>query len=331
MLRLVILSLLLCFSTFVYADSEFINRPDVQEFIQQMVVKHGFNKKQLIALFDNIKLRKQVIRNINKPLEQETWYKYQLLFVTESRIKEGVKFWNKYAPVLQKAEEVYGIPPGIIVATLGVETKYGQKMGEYRVLDSLANLAFNSSRSKFFRKELTEFLLLTREQHVNPFSILGSYAGAIGQPQFMPSSYRYYAVNFSKSGTIDLMHNEIDVIGSVANYYKKMGWKPNTPVATPAYMMGNHYDYLMRNFKGKPLTLTELSRLGIIPKNKINPDDLRAKVIELQNHFSKEYWLGFHNFDVIKRYNSSNLYAMAVLQLSYYITAQRERHTNESI
>lgn len=334
MLRFVILSILLFLSAtttnLTYADPNFVLRHDVQEFIQKMVKKYGFKKPQLIALFNTVKIRPQVIRHINKPLEIEPWHTYQMLFVNEWRIEHGVKFWNKHASALQKAEETYGVPASIIVATIGIETKYGRKTGEYRVIDSLSNLAFsNSPRASYFRRELEQFLLLSREQHLDPLKVRGSYAGAIGQPQFMPSSYRYYAVNFSKSGKTDLMLNEVDVIGSIANYYHQFGWKQNAPVAVPALIIGNRYNYLMRKYKIKqPLTLYELSGYGVVPKIKIRQDDLKVKVIELQSHYSKEYWLGFHNFDVIKRYNASDLYAMAVFQLSNYISELRQRLNN---
>ena len=313
-----------------YADDNFLHRQNVQAFIQQMVKKHGFKKQGLMALFSNVKLRPQVMRQINKPLEKEPWHTYQMLFVNEWRIKHGVQFWNKYKIALNKAEDTYGVPASIIVATIGIETKYGQATGEYRVIDSLSNIAFSASpRAAFFRTELEQFLLLTRDEHLDPLKITGSYAGAIGQPQFMPSSYRYYAVNFSRSGKTDLMHNEVDVIGSIANYYKKHGWTPGEPVAIQAIMIGHRYNYLLQHDQiNQPLTLSTLTRYGIVPKYKIPQANLTVKVIELQNRFSKEYWLGFHNFSVIKRYNSSDLYAMAVFQLSGYITALREHENN---
>jgi membrane-bound lytic murein transglycosylase B len=313
-----------------YADSNFVNRPDVQAFIQKMVKQDGFKRQELITLFSAVKLRPQIIRHINKPLEKEPWHTYQILFVNEWRIEHGVQFWNKYATVLKKAEEMYGVPASIIVATIGIETKYGERTGEYRVIDSLSNIAFSdSSRAAFFRKELEQFLLLAREEHLDPLKIMGSYAGAMGQPQFMPSSYRYYAVNFSRSGKTDLMHNEVDVIGSIANYYKKHGWTTGEPVAVQALMLGDRFNYLLRNDQiSQPLTIAALTRYGIVPKYSIHQDDLRVKVIELQSRYDKEYWLGFHNFDVIKRYNASDLYAMAVFQLSGYITELRERLNN---
>lgn len=329
------LSILLFVSAIVaniaYADSQFSSRPDVQAFIQYMVKKYNFKQPELVALFDTVKMRPQVIRHINKPLEKESWHTYQMLFVNEWRIQHGVKFWNKYKDALLRAEQTYGVPASIIVATIGVETKYGQRTGEFRVIDSLSNIAFsNSTRANYFKTELQEFLLLTRDEHLNPLKIMGSYAGAIGQPQFMPSSYRYYAVNFSKSGKTDLMHNEVDVIGSIANYYKKHGWYVNKPVAAQALIIGDRYHYLVRNhIINQTLPISDLMKYGIVPKYKLPTNDANVKLIELQGRYNKEYWLSYHNFDVIKRYNSSDLYAMAVYQLSGYITALRDR-LNES-
>lgn len=326
-LRLVLSLLLFLFVQSSFADAEFMKRKDVQAFINEMVKKHKFKKPALETLFSQVKIRPQVIQHINKPLEKNPWHTYEMLFVNEWRIQHGVEFWNKYANALRQAEQTFGVPASIIVATIGIETKYGQRTGGYRVMDSLTNLAFNSSRGKYFRSELEEFLLLTREQHLDPMKVMGSYAGAIGQPQFMPSSYRYYAINFSKSGKIDLMNNEVDVIGSIANYYKKHGWKTHEPVAVPAAVVGKRYDYLLSdsNKMNQYMTIGELSRYGIVPKGKTFDDDMKVRVIELQNRFSSEYWLGFHNFYVIKRYNASDLYAMAVFQLGNYILALRER------
>lgn len=310
------------FSTLALADDSrpFVNRPDVQAFINNMVKTYHFQRKELIALFQGVKLRPKVIKQIKTPLEQKPWSTYQLLFVTEWRIREGVVFWKKYADVLKRAEQQFGVPASIIVATIGVETKYGRYTGEYPVIDALVNIAFgDTKRTTYFRHELEEFLLLAREQHLDPKKITGSYAGAIGQPQFMPSSYRNYAVNFSGSGKIDLSHNEADVIGSIANYYKKHGWKTNNPVTIPASINGGKYPL---NFsRGRSLSKAQLIAAGNSPDLK----NEKYKVIQLQGSYGNEYWLGFHNFDVIKRYNSSDLYAMAVYQLSYYIKDLKEK------
>ena len=233
-----------------YADGNFVKRPDVQAFIHKMVKKNHFKKDQLITLFNHVKIRPQVIRNAKKPLENKPWHIYQMLLVNEWRIQHGVIFWNKYEQALRKAEKKYGVPASIIVATIGIESKYGLKTGDYRVIDSLTNLGFSESpRASFFRSELEQFLLLTRDEKLDPLKIMGSYAGAIGQPQFIPSSYRQYAVNFSKSGKTDLISNEIDVIGSIANYYKKNGWISHEPVAIETRSVGHQFNYLLQQKK----------------------------------------------------------------------------------
>lgn len=331
--KIVYFIILICMaiSSPVFADEAFVKRPDVQAFITEMVKKHKFNQQELIKLFSEVKIRPQVIRNMNKPLEKEPWRLYQMLLVNEWRITHGVEFWKKYAKVLDDAEKKFGVPASIIVATIGIETRYGQRTGDYRVMDSLTNLAFSDSRrAGFFRKELTEFLLLTREQKLEPLKIMGSYAGAIGQPQFMPSSYRHYAVNFSGSGKTDLMHDEVDVIGSIANYYRLHGYALNEPIAVQAVVMGDRYNYLTKFDKpNQTYSFSDLSGYGITPKIPVKHENLRVKIIQLDNRYSTEYWLGFRNFDVIKRYNQSDLYAMAVYQLSYYIKALKSRTDKE--
>lgn len=313
------------------ADDAFVARPDVKAFIQMMVTKHHFNEQQLTTLFKEVKIRPQVMKSIKKPLEKEPWRLYQMMFVNEWRISHGVEFWEKYKTALEKAEKQYGVPASIIVATIGVETRYGERTGDHRVIDALSNIAFSGSpRAGFFRKELVEFLLLTREQKLDPLTVMGSYAGAIGQPQFMPSSYRYYAVNFSGSGKTDLMNDEVDVIGSIANYYHKHGWSMVEPVAVQADISGGRFSYFWgKSYPKRAMTISELPQFGITPKVKIQHDDLKVKVIELDNIFTKEYWLGFRNFDVIKRYNASDLYAMAVYQLSYHIRARHNQLENK--
>lgn len=282
-----------------FAHTELSSQADVQSFINMMVKKYHFNRADLIHTLNAVRIRQSSLKRTAAPAEEEPWYAYRNVFITESRIREGVAFWQKYHDALERAEQIYGVPASIIVATIGVETKYGQNTGDYRVIDALATLAFsNSKRAPFFRNELKELFLLARDQHVDPLKIKGSYAGAIGQPQFMPSSYRYYAVDFSGDGKIDLSHNEVDIIGSIANYYKLHGWDPQQPIVVHAH----HIPILSR----------------WVPDDKVPPHQ-NTTLITLQDYFGKEYWLGFHNFQVIKRYNPSNLYAMAVYQLSYYI------------
>lgn len=293
--------------------ANFSERPDVKNFIDRMTYKHHFVKSELVALFNQVKVRPIVIQSVKTPLEAKPWYAYQTLFVTEWRIQQGVAFWNKYQDVLERAEKTYGVPASIIVATIGVETKYGKNTGEHRVIDALSNIAFSRSpRAPFFRSELEQFLLLAREKHLNPLKIMGSYAGAMGQPQFMPSSYRQYAVNFSGDSEIDLSHNEADVIGSIANYYQKHGWKTNQPVAVKTHIQQQPFGFLTHHNQPNIPSLT----------------NQKTKLIELQGYFGREYWIGYPNFDVIKRYNPSNLYAMAVYQLSYYISMLKGKTDN---
>lgn len=322
------LMLFLCFILRAQADDNvlkiegnFSDRPDVREFIKLMQKKYRFDERELIQLFSQVQIRPKIIRKIKSPLEQNPWRLYKRLYVTEQRIKNGLLFWNKYQETLKKAEQIYGVPASLIVATIGIESKYGKVTGEFRVIDALANLAFgNTSRTLFFRKELEQFLLLSREQHLNPLTILGSYAGAIGQPQFMPSSYRYYAVNFSGNPIIDLSNNQIDVIGSIANYYKKNGWRKDQPIAIPLSMLGGKYQLSFN--QPRNISLLELIEKGDVPDTEWMKEN-KFQVIELENLWLKEYWLVFHNFNVIKRYNHNNLYAMAVFQLSYHIAESR--------
>jgi membrane-bound lytic murein transglycosylase B len=332
MLNKIILSLCLSFITWFYsctvlANKDFVARPDVQNFIQHMAAKHNFNAEELNTLFNSVKVRPLVIQSIKAPLEIQPWYSYRNVFITESHIRQGLEFWDRHAEDLARAEKIYGVPASIIVATIGVETKYGKNKGEYRVIDALSTIAFStSSRASYFLKELESFLLLSREQHLNPLTIKGSYAGAIGQPQFMPSSYREYAVNFSGNPTIDLSNNISDVIGSIANYYNKHGWLTNQPVAVPTVISDSDYQLLAKQNKLQQIIpQAELANYGITLHNNNVTANQKIKIIELQSYHGKEYWLSFRNFDVIKRYNPSNLYAMAVYQLSFYIAAQKER------
>ena len=329
MLKRILQVLVIIMSIMTYslarADMAFVNRPDVQLFINKMVKQYGFKHSELNNLFSTVKIKPRIIQSVRVPLEVQPWFIYQNVFLTASHIHEGVAFWERNRIALERAEQVYGVPASIIVATIGVETKYGKEKGAYRVLDALTNIAFsNSHRAGYFRQELADFLLLSREQHLDPLTIRGSYAGAIGQPQFMPSSYRHFAVNFSGNKHIDLSNNELDIIGSIANYYQKHGWKTNQPVAIPTTSERSRYRFLLHNKPSQWLSQDELEEYGLFPVYKI-PSGQKIRIIELQGSRGNEYWIGLNNFEVIKRYNPSNLYAMAVYQLSYYIDSLREK------
>ena len=304
----------------------FGERPDVKIFIKQMVKKHHFKESDLVTLFNSVKIRPKVVKKVKSPLELKPWYTYQMLFVTEWRIRKGLEFWETHHEALSKTEKKYGVPASIIVATIGVETKYGLHTGEYPVIDALTNIGFSDSpRAPFFKRELEEFLLLVQEEHLDPHELRGSYAGAIGQPQFMPSSYRRYAVSYSGHAKIDLSHNEEDIIASIGNYYKKHGWKSNQPVAIPVSILGpNKFPSFFNKQYRTKIKGTTLLEYGIKPGTTLDKKE-KFNIIALQGYLGNEYWLGFNNFNVIKRYNPSDLYAMAVFQLSHYISTLREK------
>lgn len=271
-----------------WAKTDFSTEPEVKKFIHQMVKEHHFKENSLNKLFASVKPRPSTLQQIKMPLEKQPWFIYRILFVTNGRIQDGIQFWKRNQKLLTWAEKKYGIPADIIVATIGIETKYGKNVGNYRVIDALTNLAFSQSpRARFFKYQLEQFLLLTREQHLDPYTLKGSYAGAMGQLQFMPDSYRRYATSFSHKKQVDLYHNDADIIASVANYYYAHGWKNHEPIAKR----------LAQNEKPSP----------------------KAHLVELQNYFTKEQWETYPNFDVIKQYNTSDLYVMAVYQLSHRI------------
>ncbi|MFN3233940.1 MAG: lytic murein transglycosylase B [Gammaproteobacteria bacterium] len=307
-----------------FAATPFGERKDVQTFIDHMSTQYHFSKKSLTTLFDQVKPRPQVIMSIKKPLETNPWNIYRHLFITQTKIDDGVAFWNKYDKALTRAQKEYGVPASLIVATIGIETNYGTKTGQYRVIDALSDIAFNyPKRAKYFQYQLEQFLLLTREKHLNPLDVKGSYAGAIGQPQFMPDSYRKYAVDFSKNGKIDLSHDEIDVIGSIANYYHEHDWQTGQKIAMPAEVSGDKYQSLIPNDRHHLYTMKQLNDDGVTLNNPPTKLDNQVMFLALKTIYGQRYWVGFHNFRVIMRYNSSPLYAMAVTQLANKITDEK--------
>ncbi len=302
----------------------FENKKDVLVFIDEVSKKHGFDKEDLQKLFAKIEFKQSIIDAITRPAEGKPWFQYRPIFVTNTRIKEGVEFWNKNQEILERAEKEYGVPPEIIVAIIGVETRYGRHKGGYRVLDSLATLAFGyPKRAKFFRSELEQYLLLAREEKLDPLAVKGSYAGAMGQAQFISSSYRNFAVDFDGDGKRDLWNNTSDAIGSVANYFKRHKWIPGGKVTTPVLVGSNHIQVLVEKGYKPHSTVADLQKRGVTPKTKVNPDQLGA-LIELKKIAGREYWLGLNNFYVITRYNHSPLYAMAVYQLGQAIIKDRK-------
>lgn len=307
-------------------NTQFQNRPDVQKFIKMMVKDYGFNQKYLNQLFSQVKEQPTIIVGMSTTKEQLPWYRYRDIFITQERVNQGVAFWKKHQKTLAEVSKRDGVDPSVIVAILGVETYYGKNQGTYRVIDSLSTLAFDyPPRAKFFREELKEYLLLTRENNINPMLLKGSYAGAMGQPQFMPSSYRQYAVNFSSTGQKDLANNPDDVIASVSNYFKQHGWQAQQPVAIPAQVKGSAYKVITSNQLKPNTTLQKLQEYGVAPSAPLSPNAKASFLVLTMPDNAEQYWLGFNNFYVISRYNPRLNYAMAVYQLSQAIKQQYQK------
>ncbi len=301
-----------------------------EEFMDIMVQKHGFERARVKAILWQARTQKGILKAIARPAEKvRPWWKYRPIFLQDKRIQGGARFWRENQAALQQAEKKYGVPPQIITAILGVETYYGKITLKHSVLDALHTLGFHyPRRGKFFRQELKHFLLLTREENMDPTKVMGSYAGAMGIPQFMPSSYRRLAIDFDGDGKRDIWKNNVDVIGSIANYLARNGWKRGTPVAARVTDAGKeHLDYV-----GKKLTLdhkiADLRKAGIgMPKQL--PDSAKASLVRLQQETGPEYWVRLNNFRSILRYNPRNKYAMAVFQLSEAIKGSYQQQAAE--
>ena len=318
-------------------QESFATRPDVQAFVALMHEKHGFEPHLLTRLFEQIAPNKNVLRAISPaavPEQQRSWTRYRERFLNERRIKNGVSFWQKFNAPLVRASARFGVSPEIIVAIIGVETEYGANMGKFITLEALASLAFDyPPRANFFIKELEELLLFARENKLAPLTLKGSYAGAIGIPQFMPGSLRNYAVDFDENGQIDLRNSPIDAIGSVGNYLAAHGWTAGEPIATQAYITSDENEVRALIAQGiKPaLSVQALRERGVQSAEiahhevanakfesepKVAPTSLAALIDLVSPDLPTEYWLGFENFYVITRYNRSSFYAMSVFQLA---------------
>jgi membrane-bound lytic murein transglycosylase B len=307
-------------------SGDYTSNPQVQTFINEMVARHGFSKQELENIFSQAQRSDSILAAMSKPAEKtKPWYEYRKIFLTQSRIEGGVAFWNQHAEALAKAEKAYGVDAQVIVAIIGVETRYGGNTGKYRILDALTTLAFDyPPRSKFFRSELEQYLLLARADHIDVLTTTGSYAGAMGYGQFIPSSYQRYAVDFDQDGKRDLWNSPMDIVGSVANYLHEHGWNLGATVTLRAKVTGSRYESVIE--KGlKPEMSVKMLRMDGITPSKPLPGDTLAALISLDQENGPEYWLGLNNFYVITRYNHSPLYAMAVYQLSEEIRQARKR------
>jgi len=332
-LQTILFPLLFLFSITVLANNTKIPpRPTkkINAFIQHMVKKYNFNRKELTALMQHAKYNPKVIRSITYPFEKKPWNFYRRFFLTKERIEGGAKYWEQHLKTLNAVKKEYGVNPAVIIAIIAIESKFGKHAGTYNELSALSTLAFYyPKRSKFFKKELIHFLLLTRKEKLPTLEIRGSYAGALGIPQFMPSSYRHYAVDYTKNQSIDLMKNHDDAIASIANYLKRSGWKLNQPVAVPAKISGKVPQQLISKKAIPNYTIKQLEQHKVFPAE-TESANRKAALIAMQNTDSSEYWIVFRNFRAIMKYNPRTTYSMAVYELSRAIKQAYDRQNKTS-
>lgn len=307
---------------------DFANNPNAQQFIDKMVNKHGFDRQQLQEILSQAKRLDSVLRLMDNQAPTTSvkppsgpngaWLRYRKKFITPDNVENGVVFWNQYEDALNRAWQVYGVPPEIIVGIIGVETRWGRVMGKTRILDALATLSFNyPRRAEYFSGELETFLLMARDEQDDPLNLKGSFAGAMGYGQFMPSSYKQYAVDFSGDGHINLW-DPVDAIGSVANYFKAHGWVKGDQVAV---MANGQAPGLPNGFKTK-YSISQLAAAGLTPQQPLG-NHQQASLLRLDVGTGYQYWYGLPNFYTITRYNHSTHYAMAVWQLGQAVALAR--------
>ena len=326
LLLLPALTVLMMFSALTHGES-YLSRAEVDAYIEELIQQHDFSRPELEEVLAAAERRQDIIDLMRRPAERRlNWHEYRKIFLDEQRIAGGVEFWQQNQATLERAEKEYGVAPEVIVAIIGVETRYGRVTGRHRVVDALMTLAFDyPPRASFFRKELTQFLLLAREEGKNPTSLTGSYAGAMGFGQFIPSSYRNYAVDFDRDGVRDIWQNRTDAIGSVANYFSRHGWRGAAQVTLPVQLKAETEQLLdIANQSLKPThSVAEMAEMGVIVDG-LDPE-ARVLLLRLLGGDKPEYWLGFDDFYVITRYNHSRLYAMAVYQLGQEILKRRKQ------
>ena len=299
------------------------------KFVAKMVAQHDFPAADVEALLAEATIRSDIIDAISRPAERTLeWRDYQKIFLTEKRIAAGAEFWREHDAFIRKTADETGVAPEMLVAIIGIESFFGRITGKYRVLDALSTLAFAyPPRAKFFGGELEQFLLLTREEALQPTSALGSYAGAMGAPQFIPSSYRAYAVDGDGDGQRDLWGNWQDVIASIANYFKVHRWRSGEPIAVQATTAKSDASADRPNRLKLADTVQSLSDAGFVFATE-QPTDAPTMLVTLEGENGREYWVGFNNFYVITRYNRSVLYAMAARDLG---SAIRMRVSGEPV
>ena len=315
-----LLFLSLSISSLVQAEIK--DKAVLDKFINKMVAEHQFERAELVTLFKSVEIKNKIIETMQRPAEGMPWYKYRKIFIQDKRIQGGVKFWQENLQSLTAMQQKYGLPEEIMVAIIGVETLYGARTGGHRVIDALATLGFAyPKRSKFFLSELENFLLLCREEKMNPLEPVGSYAGAMGMPQFMPSSYRHYAADFEGDAKRDIWNNSADAIASVANYFAKHHWQAGKEITFPVTATGEQYKNALAKGLKPDMTATQLKQYKVQLPAQITASE-RLKLLSFEQETGNDLWVGLENFYVITRYNHSPLYAMAVFQLSQAIKQQ---------
>lgn len=319
MIRLLFAALLAA-PALAFSQAPYGERREVQAFVRDLVQRHGFIESELVYLFSRVKKVDQVLDAIERPAEKvRPWREYRAPFMEERRIADGLAFWRSHRAALARAERAYGVPAEVIVAIIGVETFYGRNTGRWRVVDALATLAFDyPARAGFFRSELESYLLFARDANLDVFAMRGSYAGAMGLPQFMPSSARRYAVDFDKDGAVDLRRSATDAIGSVANFLKQHGWRNGMPVMAPARVSGDAWRPLVGGGFEPKVPVAKWQEAGV-QIDKAGFEESPAVLVELD---ASDVRLGFRNFYVITRYNRSAMYATAVNDLSEALKAR---------
>lgn len=305
------------------ASADYASQARVQAFIDEMVTEHQFDKSALIDLFGKVRPQQKVLDAISRPAERVLqWHQYRNIFITDKRIQQGADFWATHADTLTRAEQELGVAAEYVVAIIGVETFYGRHKGKYRVIDSLATLAFDyPPRAKFFRKELVEFLLLTREEGFDPLALVGSYAGAMGFGQFISSSMRAYAIDFDGDGQRDILTNPVDAIGSVANYFLRHGWRGDDYVVVPAALSDAAPAELVATGLKLDHSVATLRTKGVYVSSV--DADREAALLRMETTLGPQFWVALNDFYVITRYNHSPMYALAVHQLAQAIKAAR--------
>lgn len=332
MLKILVLSALLLSPIVSAKTLPATHFKSTQNFIQKMVKGHQFDKNELLFIFSkiNLTIAKKGIKNKTKLPKKKTmtWDKYKSLFITDERIADGLQFWQDNLTTLNRAESTYNVPSEVIVAILGIETNYGNKKGEHPTLETLTKRAFgNYRRRNFYKKELESFLLMSRENAIPPLTIKGSYAGAMGYPQFIASSYRHYAVDFNQDGKIDLFSDPVDAIGSIANYFDKHQWHDFGEIARPITLSNTHSKHATRSTSKPKQNAQYWRNKGLNIDSNIH-NKTKLAFIRLPQQKIDDTWLTFWNFYVLTRYNHDNRYAMAAYQLSTKIRQQFNRNNH---